>query len=110
MENVSPYKPGTTGAAMEACYNSCQTCKHAMDHRMGLQCCHPKRDKSEVCCVSNNIEGPQRMRYLQKASNYCVSTDEWCKHYSACDIDNSTTMYSTGGTSTGSVGSAAGGG
>ena len=104
---MNPYAENSPGAVMEACYNSCQTCKYSMDHRMMLQCCHPKRGKT----MAYDINGQRSMdeKYetgfmLQEQSNYCVETNWWCKEFEAQDIDNNKGMY--GG---GSVGGAAAG-
>lgn len=99
---ASPYKSGSVGKAVEACYNSCQTCKYAMDHRMMLQCCNPKRATIVACDIQGRPETGEIP--LQKENNYCVEPGWWCKEYSACDIDNNKGMY--GG---GSVGGAAAG-
>jgi len=103
MAKINPYSENTPGAAMEACYNACQTCKFSMDHRMMLQCCHPKRATLEVCDIQGRPETEEGF-YLQKGNNYCVEPGWWCKNFSACDIDNNPKMY--GG---GSVGGAAAG-
>lgn len=101
---VSPYKEGSTGKAVEAAYNACQTCKFAMDHRMMLQCCNPKRASITVYDIQGRVEAEEGCK-MQFLSNYCVEPGWWCKEYSACDIDNNKGMY--GG---GSVGGAAAGG
>lgn len=106
MPHVNPYKEGTPGYAMEACYNACSTCKYSMDHRMVLQCCNSKRDMLEVCCIGTLAQGENPKRKLQAGSNYCVDPNEWCEYFEAQDMKNNPDMYSTGGTSTGSVGSA----
>jgi len=107
---MSPYKDDSVGKAVEACYNSCQTCKYAMDHRMMLQCCHPSRATTMAYDIGSNRAMDEKGEdgfKLQLGSNYCVEPNWWCKHFSACDIDNSPGMYKHGG---GSVGGAAAGG
>ena len=101
---MNPYAEKSAGAAMEACYNACQTCKYSMDHRMMLQCCNPKRAKIMVYDVQGRAEADEGF-YLQENSNYCVEPNWWCKEFSAQDIDNSPGQYSTGG----SMGGAAAG-
>ncbi len=107
MPKVNPYAENSTGAAVEAAYNACQTCEYAMDHRMMLQCCHPKRATLMVYDVQGRPEAEEGCK-LQSSSNYCVEPNWWCENYEACDIDNSPGMYKKkhGG---GSVGGAAAG-
>ncbi len=84
---------------MEACYNSCQTCKFSMDHHMMLQCCHPKRGKTmayDINACRSMDEKYENGFMLQEQSNYCVETSWWCKEFSAQDIDNDPSDYGGG--------------
>lgn len=102
---MNPYAEKSAGATMEACYNACQSCKYAMDHRMMLQCCHPKRATLMVYDIQGRAEADEGFR-LQENSNYCVETNWWCKNYEACGYDNSPGMYGGGAVGGAAVGSA----
>lgn len=106
---MNPYAEGSTGAAMEACYNACQTCKYAMDHRMMLQCCHPKRAKTMAYDINSCRSMDEKYDdgfMLQEQSNYCVEPSWWCKNYEACGYENSPGMYGGGAVGGAAVGSA----
>lgn len=107
MPKMNPYAENTPGAAMEAMYNSCGSCKYAMDHRMMLQCCHPQRASIEVCDIQGRPEADEGFP-LQKENNYCVETSWWCNKYESCGFENNPGSYGKkhGG---GSVGGAAAG-
>jgi len=102
---MNPYAENSPGAAMEACYNACQSCKYAMDHRMMLQCCHPKRATLMVYDIQGRPESDEGFK-LQENSNYCVETNWWCKNFEACGYENSPGMYGGGAVGGAAVGSA----